>query len=298
MVNRQQFFLTAVILGLVLPTALAAERQYPVKGLVLQVDPPNRTFVASHETIPGVMDAMTMPFEVRDDRELEGLEPGTAVEFTLVVGERSAHATGIRVIAYFPTEQHPLIARRLSLLKRLVGGSGQPAPLSPGDRVPDFTLIDERRQPVSLETISGKTVAVTFIYTRCALPQFCARVTNNFSVLQRRFREQLGRDLVLLTITFDPQRDTPDVMAGYAAQWDADPDGWRFLTGRVSEVRRVAALFGVEHFPDEGQMNHSLRTAVIDRDGRLVASLEGNRFTPEQLGDLVETVLQPRTRQR
>ncbi len=296
--NRQQYILTSALLLLVLPHGLAADRQYPVKGMVLELDPANRSFVVSHETIPGVMEAMAMPFDVRDSRELEGLTPGTAVEFTLVVGDRSAYAAGIRAISYLPVEQDPLAARRLSLLRRIGGGNRQPAPLSPGDQVPDFALVDQERRPVTRAAMSGKVVAVTFIYTRCALPQFCARVTNDFSVLQRRFREELGRDLVLLTITFDPQRDDPAALARYAAQWDADPDAWRFLTGNVSEVRRVAAMFGVDHFPDEGQMNHSLRTAIVDRDGRLVANVEGNRFTPEQLGDLVQTTLRSPTRRQ
>src|SRR5678816_2247971 len=115
-------------------------------------------------------------------------------------------------------------------------------------------------------------------------PQFCLRVSNNFGVLQKRFAKELGKEVVLLTITFDPQRDTPEVLAEYASQWKADPKTWHFLTGPVADVRKVCALFGVEYFPDEGLMNHSLRTAVIDRGGTLVASIEGNTYSPEQLG--------------
>ena len=101
----------------------------------------------------------------------------------------------------------------------------------------------------------------------------------------------VGRELVLLTVTFDPERDTPDVLASYASRWDANPAGWHFLTGSVADVRRVCALFGQEAFPEEGLMNHSLHTAIIDRAGTLVANLEGNRFTAEQLGDLVQATL-------
>ena len=144
---------------------------------------------------------------------------------------------------------------------------------------------------MSLSSLAGKILVVNFIYTRCALPQFCLRVSNNFGVLQKRFQKELGKDLVLLTITFDPQRDTPEVLAAYASQWKADAKTWHFLTGPVNDVRKVCALFGVEYFPDEGLMNHSLRTAVIDRRGTIVASIEGNSYTPEQLGDLVFTTL-------
>jgi protein SCO1/2 len=117
------------------------------------------------------------------------------------------------------------------------------------------------------------------------------RVTNNFGALQRRFQKELGRDLVLLTVTFDPERDTPEVLAEYASRWNADPNTWRFLTGPVADVRKVCALFGVEFFPDEGLLNHSLRTVVLDRRGVIVASIDGNQYSPEQLGDLVSTTL-------
>jgi protein SCO1/2 len=190
---------------------------------------------------------------------------------------------------YESVEQDPLAARRLSVMKRMAGLAAKP--LAVGQRVPDFMLTDQARQSVKLSSLAGKVVAVNFIYTRCALPQFCLRVSNNFGVLQKRFARQLGRDLVLLTVTFDPQRDTPEVLAKYASQWKADPATWHFLTGPVADVRRVCSQFGVDYFPDEGLMNHSLQTAIVDRGGRLVASIEGNQYTPEQLGDLVETAL-------
>jgi len=270
-------------------SALAADKEYAVTGLVLTVDAPSRTFVVSHEKIAGLMDAMAMPFEVRDARELQGLVPGASVEFTLEVGEQAAYATKVRIRRYQSLEQDPATARRLALMTRLTGVS-QPA-LAVGARVPDFTLIDQTRTPVALSSLAGKVVALNFIYTRCALPQFCLRVTNNFGVLQKRFPRELGRDLVLLTITFDPMQDTPEVLAKYAAQWKADARTWHFLTGEVDAVRRISALFGLDAFPDEGLINHSLRTAIIDRRGTLAASIEGNQYTPEQLGDLVHVAL-------
>jgi protein SCO1/2 len=94
---------------------------------------------------------------------------------------------------------------------------------------------------------------------------------------------------VLLTATFDPVHDTPDVLAQYASQWKADPATWHFLTGMVPDVQRVCHLFGVDAFPNEGLMDHSLHTALIDRQGRLLANIEGNQFTAAQLGDLAET---------
>ena len=268
----------------------AQDKRYAVHGMVLRVDAATRTFTVSHDAIEGLMGAMIMPFEVRDARELAPLGPGTLVDFTLVVGAKAGYAADIRVRTYQTAEQDPLTARRLALLKK-AAGRAVPA-LARGQPVPDFTLLDQTSQPVRFSSLTqGKVVALSFVYTRCALPQFCLRASNVFSVLQRRFARQYGRDLVLLTVTFDPERDTPEVLATYAARFNADPKMWRFLTGSVADVRRVCALFGVESYLDEGLVNHSLHTAVIDRGGRVVSNVEGNRYTPEQLGDLILDVL-------
>ena len=271
----------------------AADKVYTVKGMVTRVDLPGKTLVVSHEAITGLMDSMVMPFEVKDARELQGVTPGAVVEFTLTVGDQTAYASKIIVRRYQSLEQDPRTARRLATMKRMAGLA--PTPLGVGALVPDFRLIDQARQPVTFASFEGKVVAMNFIYTRCALPQFCLRVANNFGVLQKRFARELSRgELVLLTLTFDPERDTPEALAAYAARWKADPKVWRFLTGPVADVRRVTAMFGVDFFPDEGLMNHSLQTAVIDRRGRITAAIEGNLYTPEQLGDLVlEQLRQP-----
>jgi protein SCO1/2 len=263
----------------------AADKEYTVKGMVLRADPANRSFVVSHEKIVGLMDSMIMPFDVRDAKELAGVVPGAIVEFTLVVGDKAAYATKVTVQRYQSVEQDPRTARRLAVMRKMAGLATKP--LEIGRRVPDFTLIDHTRQPVRFSSLAGKIVVVNFIYTRCALPQFCLRVSNNFGVLQKRFAKELGKDVVLLTITFDPERDTPEALSAYAAQWKPVPKTWHFLTGPVPEVRKVCAWFGVEYFPDEGLLNHSLHTAVIDRQGTLVANIEGNAYSPEQLGDLV-----------
>lgn len=266
-----------------------AQKEYRVTGMVISVDRSARSMTVSHDRIPGLMEAMTMPFEVREPRELAGVVPGAIVDFTLVVGDRAAHATRIAVRRYESVERDPRAARRLAVMKRLAGVAEPPVAI--GAKVPDFTLLDQARRRVSLSALAGKVVVVNFVYTRCALPQFCLRMANAFAALQRRFGGEIGRGLVLLTVTFDPARDTPEVLAEYASRWQANPAGWRFLTGSEAGVRRVCALFGQEAFPDEGLFNHSLHTAVIDRAGTLVANIEGNQFTPEQLGDLVAATL-------
>jgi protein SCO1 len=282
----RKFVAVILLCAAIAATLHAQDKRYPVRGMVLRVDPATRTFVVSHEPIEGLMSGMIMPFEVRQTAELKPLAPGALVDFTLVVGTQAGYATDIKVRRYQTAEQDPLTARRLALLKKASGRAVPP--LAPGQTVPTFTLTDQAGQQVSFASVAmGKVVALNFVYTRCALPQFCLRASNVFSVLQKRFARQYGRDLVLLTISFDPERDTPEVLTSYAARFNADPKMWRFLTGRVADVRRVTALFGVESFADEGLVNHTLRTAVIDRRGRLVANIEGNQYTSEQLGDLI-----------
>jgi protein SCO1/2 len=272
----------------------AQEQRHAVKGLVVSVDDARRGFVVSHEAIRGVMTAMTMPFDVRDPKMLEGVAPGAMVEFTLVLGEQGAYAERLRVKRYKSVEQDPLAARRLGILResgRARTGAA-PAVLMPGARVPDFALVDQIRRPVTLSQFKGKVVAINFIYTACTYPQFCFRIANHFGVLERRFADRISTDLVLLTVTFDPARDQPEVLAEYAKQWKADADRWRFLSAPVAEIQRVTDLFGVQFYPEEGLLNHSVRTAIIGRDGRVIANIEGNEHTSAQLGDLVHSVLE------
>jgi protein SCO1 len=275
---------------------VAAADRYAASGMVLEVDRPSRSFTASTDTIPGFMAAMTMKFQVRDAKELDGVTPGTIVDFTLVVDKTSSVAEGIRIRRYVGLEQDPLAARRLSLLKEIAGGAASKA-LAVGAAVPDFTLIDQKSRKVSLSQFRGKVVAMNFMYTTCQLPDFCLRIVNHFGALQKTFKAELGRDLEFLTITFDPVRDQPDVLDRYASQWSPNPDTWHFLTGPPTDVQRVLEWFGVAAFPDEGLMDHSLHTVLIDRTGRLFANIEGNKYSTDQLAALTRTVLRtPRPR--
>lgn len=285
--------LTVVLLTLLTGTAVSVAAQQPVRhamsGMVLDVDTARKSVIISHDPVSGVMPAMAMPFEVRDAKELSGLVPGTIVSFTLVLQKDIGYIERVKTIRYQSVEQDPIAARRLRLLTTLQGTA--PKTLTIGQAVPDFTLTNQSRRRVSLSEFAGKVVAVNFIYTSCVLPQFCYRVANHFGVVRDRFRERMGRDLVLLTVTFDPARDTPDVLAQYASQWKADAKTWHFMTGSAPEVERVCGLFGVDFFADEGLMSHSVRTAIIDRRGVMIANVEGNRYTAAQLGDLVESAL-------
>lgn len=266
---------------------------YPASGLVIRVDVAHLAIEMSCQAISGYMDAMVMTFPVRDAGELKGLKPGMTVDFQLDVGKDSAYAEEIHVRPLESGAQEPMAARQLEILEAAVAASSSPAApiLHVGEAVPDFTLIDQHRKRVRFADFRGKVVAMTFIYTRCPLPNFCFRMSNNFGVLHRRFAEQMGENLVLLSVTFDPEHDQPEVLAEYAKTWAKDATGWHFVTGPPADVRKVYSEFGVSSWQDEGLLTHSLHTVVIDSDGRLAANLEGNEYTAQQLGDLVEAIM-------
>lgn len=270
----------------------AAER-YSAFGVVLQVDRDHHSFRVSCREIPGYMDAMAMDFPVLDAKVLDGLQPGTLIDFTLVVDKGSAYADAIRAHQFQSADPEPMAARQLNLLEGLVGsGLSAIKKLEIGQRVPDFSLIDQSGQPVSLSSLTGKVVGITFMYTHCPLPNYCFRLFNNFSMVRKRFPDHLGRDLILLNISFDPVHDQPEVLAEYAHNWNAaGVPGWYFLTGPVPEVQKVCHEFGMNFWQDEGLITHALHTVILDRQGKLVANLEGNEFTAKQLADLFDSVL-------
>jgi len=270
---------------------LWAAQRYAVSGMILKIDRPHRSFVASCKEIPGYMEAMAMPIPVHDAKLLDGLQPGTMVDFTLVVNGDDAYAEDVKVHHFQSTERDPFQARGLQLLENFGRKDAAARELGVGEPVPDFTLTDQTGRRISLSQFAGKVVAAAFVYTSCPLPNYCFRLSNNLGRLQKRFAERMGRDLVLLSVTMDPARDTPAVLAKYATTWKADANSWHFLTGPDADVSAVCHKFGVNFWPDEGALTHSLHTVVIDRQGRLAANFEGNEFTAEQLGDFVAAVM-------
>ena len=247
--------------------------------MVLRVNPERRSVTVSHRDIAGYMPAMAMPFAVPHAKDLSGLTPGARIHFELVVGRHGSYMRRIRVTRG-ATEGLGDDGNELRLVRP--GGT-----LSPGTRVPDFLLTDQLGRNVHLSDFRGQVVAVNFIYTRCPLPDVCPRLSANFARLQRRFRERLGRGLVLLSISIDPQHDTPEVLQGYGKIWGANPEGWRFLTGGTREIRQVAERFGMVYWAEEGMLAHTSDTGVIARDGRLAAIVEGSTYAVSQLGDLI-----------
>jgi len=233
-----------------------------------------------------------MPIAVHNAKTLAGLAPGLMVDFTLVMDKKVSYAESIRVHDFEDLEQQPLAARRLKIIEELeTNKASSRSELKVGQRIPSVVLTDQNRREIDLAGFPGKVVLMNFVYTHCPLPDYCFRLSNNLGNVQRRFKKHMGRDLILLSVTLDPVNDQPEVLANYARTWNADPN-WHFLTGAVPEVRRACSMFGVDSWPDEAELMHSLHTVTIDRKGRLSANLEGNQFTARQLGDLVEAMLE------
>lgn len=264
-----------------------AGQRFPASGLVIQVDRTHFAIDVSCQAIAGYMDAMEMRFPVRRLKELDGLQPGMTIGFTLAVQDDVTYVENVHVQLYQSTEQEPMAASQLKLLEKLVTPTGERI-LALGEPVPDFSLIDQTGQEVRLAKLAGKVVAITFMYTSCPLPNYCFRLCNNFGVVAKRFAGRLASDVVLLSISFDPEHDRPEVLARYASTWKAPAAGWHFLTGATPDVQKVCHMFGMNFWPDDGMMTHSLRTVVVSREGKLAANLEGNEFTAQQLGDLIE----------
>jgi protein SCO1 len=259
----------AAVLVLALSCAACA-RRFRVEGIVLGIDRPKGTILVSHRPIPGYMPAMAMPFHVSHGRELDALTPGARVAFQLKVGRGKSTLFHLRRIAAAALDVPvPLPAHRIAI----------------GEQIPDFALTDQYGRRLSLSSFRGRVVAIDFIYTRCPLPDVCPRLSANFASVQRR-----APDAVLLSVTVDPQYDTPAVLTDYARRWGAIPERWHFLTGSLEQVEEVAGYFGLVFWADEGMITHSVATGVIDREGKLAAVIEGPSYRWEQLRDLIESV--------
>lgn len=269
-----------------------AEDRHDAKGILLKVDAAHHSLLVSCEAIPGYMDAMEMPFLVRDSRELQSLKPGTGISFTIDARGGKLYAEDIHEGGTATYESEPMQAAQLTALNEMLDPAVKA--LTVGERVPDFALTDQAGKTVHLAQFEGKVVALTFAYSRCPNPNYCFRLSNNLAKVEKRFHTRTGRDLVLITIMIDSEHDRGAVLTQFADVWKADPERWHFLTGPEPEIKRIAAMFGMNFWRVDGLFTHSLHTVIVDRNGALAANLEGNQFTPRELGDLVGTVMDRR----
>ncbi|HEU4780990.1 MAG TPA: SCO family protein [Steroidobacteraceae bacterium] len=253
-------------------------RRFEVTGVLLKYEKSGELTV-SHDAIPGYMDAMAMPFTLRRAEEAAGIRPGDRIAFRLTVSETDSFIDHIRVVS--AARRDAGLTR--SPTERLLVQVGMP--------IPDFELLDQRGERRTLHSFSGQVVVLTFIYTRCPLPDYCPRMMLNFREISQRLHERVGNGVTLLTVTFDPRYDSSEVLARYARFHGVSGPGWHLLTGSPKEIQKVTEAFGIEFWPEEGLFTHTLQTAVIDRHGRLFGTLEGKDYSVQQLADLVQAAL-------
>jgi protein SCO1/2 len=261
-----------------------AVRRYHLKGKVVQVDKAQQHLVIDHEEIPGFMGAMTMPYPVADAATLERVSPGDQITADVVVGDNQVRLENVVVV------------------KKGDGKSTAPGahlqPSEQGGPVPDFTLVNQDGKRIHLGQYHGKSLLLSFIYTRCPLPDYCPLMTHNFAEIEKELRNspELYGKTHLLSISFDSDYDKPPVLRKYAKGFVTDRgartfEHWEFATVPAAERSEVTKFFDVFVTEEQGQITHSLSTAIISPDGRIYKSYNGNDWKPaDVLADLKASV--------
>jgi protein SCO1/2 len=237
-------------------------REFAVKGVVKKVEPENSRVIIAHDAIPDFMDAMTMPFQVKDPAVLAAIQAGDSVSFTLsVTAEQSWIDNIVKIRALTPTTTN----REPAEVTSSTTASHPPHPLL------SYAFTNELGQPVRLGDFRGQVLAMTFLFTRCPIPDYCPRLSKNFEEASRKLRDIPGAptNYHFLSVTFDPEFDTPARLKAYADRFGYDASHWSFLTGPSNQVAELARLSNMKYERDGVFFNHDLRTLIIDGSGRL-----------------------------
>ena len=254
-----------------------SEKRFDLKGKVLVVEPDKRLVTVSHDDIKGYMPAMTMPFTVPSESDLKILAPDDQITATLVVDGSQAWLEDL------------IITRQ----------SANPSSAMPGvvmakvgDEVPNFTLRNQDNREIRINNYRGKTLLLTFIYTRCPVPEYCTLMSDNFAQIERALGQdpQLYEKTHLLSISIDPAYDTPEVLRSYGAahteRYEKETFAhWEFAGGTSEQVKDIAQFFGLTYFPDKDQIIHALRTVIVSPEGKVAKVYTGNDWKPEEVVD-------------
>jgi len=273
----------------VLPASLVDTNReiYQVRGVIKEIKPDGKTAVIAHEEIPGYMKAMTMDFEVKQKAELSGLKAGDRIAFNLVVTTNDAWIENARKLA--PENTNPGVVGTVGSTN---GGSVGPLnfrkspvvePLDVGDLVPDYKLTNHLGEPIHFAQFRGSALGITFLFTRCPLPTYCPRMSGNFAAAAHALATAPGAptNWMLLSISFDPEWDTPARLASYAKSYTPDTNHWQFATSDFWNLDGLTEQLGLQFWKQDGSINHNLRTAVFDTRGRLQKVFIGNEWKVE-----------------
>jgi protein SCO1/2 len=259
-------------------TALSGETIYPLRGVVREVRQEDSSVVIEHEDVPGYMPAMTMPFNVRDEALFEHLKPGEAIAFELVVTDDSSWIRDISAT--------DISSLQLPSKTRSIAPAANFSRLVEGDLQPDFQLLDQQGRAITPQTFAGQDLILTFIFTRCPLPDFCPRMSSQFAELEKAVLDdpELRSHVRLLSISIDPEFDKPAVLQDYAAHFSrGEGDLWRFAVGTPEQTERLTHAFSVHTEVAGGTISHGLCTAWIGPDGIVKQLWRGNGWKPQDV---------------
>lgn len=256
------------------------EHRYDFKGKVVMVEKEKRLVTFAHENVEGLMPAMTMPFTVPNQADLDYLAPEDQVTATLVVDGSQSWL------------EHLFVTRTSA------SATGAPPPIEaqPGDEVPNFTLVNQDGKQIRLHNYRGKALLLTFIYTRCPLPEYCTLMSNNFAQIDRQLQQNpdVYAKTHLLSISIDPKYDTPQVLRSYGAahteRYESETfTHWEFASGE--QVKEMAEFFGLRYFAENDQITHGLKTVIVTPDGKVARVYTGNEWKPEEAVNELKRVL-------
>src|SRR6266568_9641631 len=261
----------------------SSSQRYPLTGKIISVDQATQQLVVSHAEIPGYMPAMVMPFKLKDSSFPRTLAKGDVITATLVVDGHESFLAEVRVVSKEGSSD-PRDAEINTLPHE-------------GDAVPDFTLINQSGKKISIKQFRGKALLITFIYTRCPLPDYCPLMSSNFAEIDKALVKspELYAKTHLLSISFDSQYDTPQVVRNYARAFVSDRgprtfEHWEFATIPAGEKSTVTKFFDVFTSEGQGQITHSMSTAILLPNGLIYKSYNGNDWKPaDVLTDLTSS---------
>lgn len=250
--------------------------------------------VIAHEEIPGYMEAMTMPLVTRKTEEWSGINVGDRIRFRLNVTSDDCWIDQIEVVAKAaPAASSGNTQSESGNQSGSGNGKTPPAPddlqaLRVGQLFPDFALTDHLGKKRSLADYRGQVFALTFIYTNCPLPTFCPRVNRHYQEVQKLIANGKPAGARLISVTIDPARDTVEHLARFAASWRADPEIWRFATGTLADITALSLRCGLSFWDEKGQIQHNLRTIVVDGGGRVRHLFQDGEWSAAQLASALE----------
>ena len=242
------------------------ENGYAVAGTVISINRERGTAMVDHEEIPGYMPAMVMEFLVSDG-DLGVLKEGMRIRARMV---QTDDGFALRTIWPSDREKEGIVDAAGAALRQDTVIRGRGAYREIGENLPDFALYDQTGNVAKVERFLGKQIVLNFIFTRCPDPKMCPASTAKMMLLQSAAKENGVDNLELISITLDPEYDTPGILNEYASYRGIDTSNFSFLTGPESAVRDLMLQMGVLAFPDDGLIRHTLATLLIDEDGKII----------------------------